>query len=235
LNAPELDKIPRIERLHLGQVHLPAWHPRHSDKTAQIFAFAVDHPDGVVLFDCGCAHDSELINRLYSPEVVSLESALGGVGIRLPDIRAVVLSHLHFDHVGQLRAVRGRPTFIQRAEIEAARSERYTIAEWAHVPGVDLRALDGDTKIGRGLEIFATPGHTPGHQSLVVRGGGDATILGGQCCYEASAFETGRVEADNLHSDAWGGAAHDSIERLRRLRPSRMLLSHDPQDWERRE
>jgi N-acyl homoserine lactone hydrolase len=224
-----VDKHPVIHRLDLGHVMLPADHPRATDRTAPLHAFAIEHPDGVVLFDCGCGTDSAEVNAFYSPKVIALEDALKRVGIGIAAIKAVVLSHLHFDHCGQLGLLRGRPVYVQRAELDAAKAPDYTVAGWAAIPAADCRALDGDETIAAGLTVIATPGHTPGHQSLVVRGGGETTIVGGQCCYCAEGIT--RFEPDNLFSTHWETAARDSIRKLLSLNPRRILLSHDTRPW----
>lgn len=222
---------PTIHRLDLGAVRLPAWHPRAADEYSEIFAYVVEHPDGNILFDCGCADDSDLINSLYQPNVRPLEAALSEFNLRIADIASVVLSHLHFDHCGQLRSVRGRPTFVQMAEIEAAQMPNYTVPDWATVSDEDRRIVVGDEKIAPGLEIIASPGHSPGHQCLVIRGDSRTTILGGQCCYCTSSFERSSVEQDNLFNEGWNEVALDSIKKLRSLMPDRLLLSHDRTDW----
>lgn len=229
--VPDLSIHPQIHRLDLGTLQLPSWHPRAADGISRIFAYAVEHPDGVVLFDCGCGEDSDLINAIYKPELKPLEIALGDCGLMLTDIAAVVVSHLHFDHCGQLRKVHGRPVFVQGAEIEAAQKANYTVSDWAVIPPEDCRILFGDQQIGSGLTIVSTPGHTPGHQSLVVRGGGETSIIGGQCCYCSNSFEKSLIEQDNLFEIQSAAVALDSLKRLASFKPSRVLLAHDPVDW----
>ncbi len=217
---------PVIRRLDLGRVHLPAWHPRYSDKTAPIYAYLIEHPDGPVLFDCGCGGDSELINSLYQPQVTQLETALGAFNRSTQDVAAIVLSHLHFDHCGQLPAVAGRPTYVQKSEIVAAQASGYTVAKWASIPEPDLRAISGDEPLAPGLKIMFTPGHTPGHQSLIVTGGGQTTIVGGQCCYTHAGIENDQLEYDNLFGPDWETAARDTLARLRSLSADSLLLAH---------
>ncbi|MFB0614324.1 N-acyl homoserine lactonase family protein [Aurantiacibacter poecillastricola] len=218
---------PRIHRLDVGEVALPEWHPRASDKVARIFAYAIEHPDGIFLFDCGCADDNPVINDLYRPQIRPLTSLLAEVRLSIADVRAVVLSHLHFDHCGQLRLFRGSPTYVQRAEVIAAEKPGYTVPDWADIPKNDARIVDGDEWIADGLELVSTPGHTPGHQSLIVRGGGQTTIVGGQCSYCAKAFFSSVVEPDNLFEPRSASDAAQSIEKLRSYDPDRILLAHD--------
>jgi N-acyl homoserine lactone hydrolase len=222
---------PMIHRLDLGLVRLPDWHPRADDKVAPIYAYAVEHPDGVVLFDCGCGTDNEEVNSRYRPIVNPLEETLATFGIGLTDVKAAVLSHLHFDHCGQLRSIRGRPVYVQGAEIEAARAPDYTVADWAAIPDADRHIVDGDETIAPGLTIVSSPGHTPGHQSLVVKGGNTTTIIGGQCCYCVSNFNASNIEADNLFDDRWESIAKGSMRKLMEFKPNRLLLAHDARDW----
>lgn len=221
---------PNIHRLKMGSVALPSWHPRAQDGFAPIFAYLIEHPEGAILYDCGCAADSEVINAIYSPSVRSLATALGEFGVAIPEIKAVVLSHLHFDHCGQVRSLYGRPIYVQQAEITAAQAPNYTIPEWAALPFDDRRIIDGDEDIAEGLKIIFSPGHTPGHQSLLVRGGGKTTMIGGQCCYCVEGFSPDRIEDDNLFDKTWNAVARESLAKLRDFRPDRLLLSHDPNE-----
>ncbi len=225
------DRSPRnhpvVRRLDLGLVHLPDWHPRYAESTAQIFAYLIEHPDGFVLFDCGCGADDEIINKLYRPKITPLQAALNDCGLSIDCISAVVVSHLHFDHCGQLPSLAGRPIFVQKAELEVARSPGYTAAKWAEIDSTDCRTLDGDEWLAPGLQIIRTPGHTPGHQSLVVTGGDETTIIGGQCCYRHAGLEPESFEFDNLHDQNSEQAARDSLARLRSLNAERLFLAHE--------
>ncbi|MBX9728820.1 MAG: N-acyl homoserine lactonase family protein [Sphingopyxis sp.] len=192
-----------------------------------IFAYLIKHPEGAVLYDCGCAADSEIINAIYSPSVRSLSTALAEHGVTISEIKTVVLSHLHFDHCGQVRSLYGRPIYVQRAEVEAAQAPNYTVPEWAALPVDDRRIIEGDEDIAEGLKVIFSPGHTPGHQSLLVRGGGKTTLVGGQCCYCVEGFSPDRIEKDNLFNESWDAVAQESLTRLRSFQPDRLLLSHD--------
>jgi N-acyl homoserine lactone hydrolase len=221
-----LNAHPAIHKLDLGLVHLPDWHPRHADKTAPIFAYLIEHPDGNILFDCGCGSDNTTINALYNPAITSLERALGCQHLSIHEIAAVVVSHLHFDHCGQLPALAGKPVYVQRSEIDAAAAPGYTVPDWSTIAPADSRTLDGDADLADGLRIFATPGHTTGHQSLIVSGGGETTILGGQCCYRHAGMNPDGFEYDNLHGPSWESAARDSLARLRSIGTQRLFLAH---------
>lgn len=109
-----------------------------------------------------------------------LPELMGQVGVEAGDVDAVVLTHVHLDHVGWVSdGVRvGFPRaeyVVQRDELEHVRggsthSHRIRPIEEAG----QLRVVDGEVAL-RGMRLVPTPGHTPGHQSVVT----ERAILGG--------------------------------------------------------
>ena len=76
--------------------------------------------------------------------------------------------------------------------------------------------------------VVSTPGHTPGHQSVMIDDGDDGrTVLVGQACYTCNQFVAGEVHGDNVHDDSWMSTALESLQRLRSLRPLTAHFSHD--------
>ncbi|MGE0140750.1 MAG: MBL fold metallo-hydrolase [Ilumatobacteraceae bacterium] len=218
-----------VDVLELGEVQLPEWHPRVGDVTALVRAFVIRHPDGVVVFDTGIGSDHPVIDDLYAkPRITPIITALNTVGVDERDVTAIVNSHLHFDHCGQNSALPSVPVYVQAAELIAAQLPHYTIAEWAHIEPDRRRILNGDEEIAPGIQILATPGHTPGHQSLLVHSpDGRAQLIVGQCCYTCAEFEAEAVAADNIHDETYRDAAAETIARLRRLPITDALFSHD--------
>lgn len=143
---------------------------------------------GIVLVDAGVGpHDSPAAS--WAPVPGSLPARLDAAGIAPDDVEVVVLTHLHEDHVGW--AVDGTPRFprarhlAQRSDV-AALSPGSAVAARVVAPlrraGL-LEEVDGRaTLVSAGderLEVVPTPGHTPGHQSLVVDGGGRRVVVTG--------------------------------------------------------
>jgi N-acyl homoserine lactone hydrolase len=224
-----LPELPRIERLTLARVtKVPDWHPEHASfEPFPVYGWVIRHPDGVILVDTGIGEDEDAINDWYHPHVVSIEDALASVQLAPSDITAVVLSHLHFDHCGQQRLL-AAPVFVQRAEHHEAQRPRYTIARWAEITQPRLRLVDGDDEIADGVKLVATPGHTPGHQAVVIEARGGRVVLGAQCAFRAHEVSTGEPADTNLHDESWRAAARESLARVRRLGPATVQLSHDP-------
>ena len=218
--------LPGIDRLHLAELALPAWHPRAADGVGLVLGYVVHHPDGPIVVDTGVGRGSDLIDELYRPTVHDLVARLAEVGVDERDVAAVVCSHLHFDHCGQNASLRA-PVHVQAAERVAAVAPHYTVPEWAALPEERWRVANGDVELADGVRIVATPGHTPGHQSVVVTGGDEVVVLAGQCAYTAAEFAGGTVPVEDVHDPSWHASALDSLRRLRSLQPARVVFAHD--------
>ena len=143
----------------------------------------------------------------------------------------IVLTHLHFDHVGGLELLPPSiPTIVQRREWEAGHDAAAAQRNFLYPRDYagDQRRLvlvDGDHDLlgDESIELLLTPGHTPGHQSVRV---GDRLILGADVAHFASTLEDHRFPA---FADDFAAQAR-SAERLRRLRDTGYAVQpgHDP-------
>lgn len=217
-----------LHRLHLTDV-TPAPYLPWARPTFPVFAYLVTHPAGPILIDSGVGVGNDFINELYSPVHHDLDDALARHSVSVADIATVITSHLHFDHCGQNNRFPASRIIVQQAEVEAAKAPLYTVPEWAFPTSVDLNVIDGDQEIAEGVRVVATPGHTPGHQSVLVESSdGIRTVLCCQASWNVSSFE-----AETLGDDGWDqarGAA--SLRKLHALKPDRVLLSHDADEWQ---
>jgi glyoxylase-like metal-dependent hydrolase (beta-lactamase superfamily II) len=98
------------------------------------------------------------------------------IGITPTDVGRVILSHAHFDHVGNAKLFRHATWHIQRREHEAMfgpdyQQHGYTPQLYADLAQAKLELMDGDLDLfGDGaVKVISTPGHTLGHCSLLVR------------------------------------------------------------------
>ena len=216
-----------VHRLHLNDV-TPSPDLPWARPTFPVFGYLIAHPGGPILIDTGVGIDNQFINSLYSPVHYDLDEALGRHEIAIADVRTVITSHLHFDHCGQNNRFAHSRILVQRAEIEAAKQPHSTVPEWAFPPNIGLTPIDGDLDVADGVRIMSTPGHTPGHQSVLIDDEiGTRTIVCCQAAWDAASFEDG-----SLGDDGWSQeAGSNSIERLRALGPDSVLLSHDPNTW----
>jgi N-acyl homoserine lactone hydrolase len=220
----------RIHRLHLCTTHPDPALP-WADGDTEVYAYLIEHPDGLILVDTGVGTGNELINALYRPEHHDLGEAIAGTGHRLDEVAVVVNSHLHFDHCGNNRLFPGVPVLVQRREYEAAHQPHYTDPSWVDFPGATITRLDGDHAVAAGVCIISTPGHTPGHQSVLVEADDGPTLLVSQASYAAADFEAAEVGERNTPTEdehTWRG----SLRRLYETRPHRACFSHDATEWQ---
>jgi glyoxylase-like metal-dependent hydrolase (beta-lactamase superfamily II) len=153
-----------------------------------------------------------------------------GEQVDLATITTVVLTHLHFDHAGALALLPDSvPIVVQRREWEATQDaaavERnlFLSADYDGI-GPRVTLVDGDHDLlGDGsIRLLSTPGHTPGHQSVLV---GERLVIGGDAIHYESGLDDHRfpVFADDHAVQAV------SAERLRALRDAgvRVLPGHD--------
>ncbi|MFL5799985.1 MAG: N-acyl homoserine lactonase family protein [Actinomycetota bacterium] len=226
---------PRVIPLHLADVSFPDGHPQ-AGGTGPVLGFAVHHEEGVLLFDTGVGTGHPEVERYYRPRVTPLEDALAANGLSAADVTAIANSHLHFDHCGGNALFARRPAYVRAAELQASRQPDYTVPEWVGFDTVQFVELDGDgeTEVAPGLVLVPTPGHTGGHQSLVVATEAGPVVVAGQAVYTVAEWEGSTDPTDSGVIGAADVLAYsESVRRLRRLEPVRIHFAHDLEAWKR--
>src|SRR6478736_4726165 len=177
-----------------------------------VYVHVIDHPDARVLVDTG-------MTELH-PAVADLDPRLRPLSKQdfdLAGIDIVVNTHLHFDHCGGNHLFAGRPIYVQRRELDDARSEDdYTIREWVEAPGVRYVPLDGELELLPGLRLVPAPGHTRGMQVVVVETGGRPVVVGGDVAVSFGELDEPRTEGQL---------------RVRALDPELVWLAHEHEPW----
>jgi N-acyl homoserine lactone hydrolase len=167
----------------------------------------IEHPQGRVLVDTGMIDSTPELDAEWG---VRFDAA------KIPrDVLCVVNTHLHFDHCGGNRLFAGTPIHVQRIEREAARRDGYTIPEWVEFDGATYVEHEGEAELLPGVRLLPTPGHTDGHQSVLVDTDDGLVVLAGDVGYTWKAFD-----------------ASESGQLLMSLRPRRIWLAHaaEPRD-----
>ncbi|MEB2284369.1 MAG: hypothetical protein B6D46_13935 [Polyangiaceae bacterium UTPRO1] len=208
--------------------------------------FVIDHPRGLVLFDSGLHRQLQddpaarlgataaLFTTHFDPGD-DVAARLAAAGFDIGGVRWLVNSHLHFDHAGGNVAVANATVVVQRREWQAAHDDA-SIAANGYVPadfdtGQPRLEVDGEHDLfGDGRVVcLPTYGHTPGHQSLLVRLDSGDTVLAADACYLRETLD--ELKLPSFAHDA--GAMLSSLQRLRALAAvgTRIVYGHDPEAW----
>jgi N-acyl homoserine lactone hydrolase len=211
----------QVSRLHLASLYVA------DDTRWPVHGFVVTHPGGAVLVDTGVGgpddvlSDWRVVNR-------SVADALAEIDMTPADIGLVINTHLHFDHCGQNAVFGHAPCYVQRSELTRCEHEAPELYDWFDFMNGRFELLDGDAEVLPGLNVIATPGHTIGHQSVVVQAAdGGPDLLIGDAAYTSGQFAN--VAGEDLPA---GQAAdlpswRDSLHRIRALAAGRVHFCHD--------
>jgi len=173
----------------------------------------IDHPDGRVLVDTGMTKLHPAVVAAFDPRLYPLsEQPFDVAGIDL-----VVNTHLHADHCGGNHLFAGRPIYVQRRELDDARTEDdYTIREWVDAPGLQYVPVDGELEVLPGVRLVPAPGHTPGSQIVVVETGERPVIICGDAAVWSGELDEPQTEGQRL---------------IRALDPEQVWLAHEHAPW----
>lgn len=183
------------------------------DERLPVYVHLVDHPGGRILVDTGLTH--------LHPAVADMDPQLQPLDthgdLDLGSVTAVVNTHLHFDHCGGNHLFAGRPVYVQRHELDDARTlEDYTIPGWVDAPGVEYVPVDGELELVPGVRLLPAPGHTRGSQIVVVDGDSGPVVIAGDTAVWFGELEESATEGQRL---------------IRELGPSEVWLSHSDDPW----
>lgn len=192
-----------------GVVPKPLWERRISADNRNRIPLAmrcllVEAPNALVLIDTGVGNKySEKFAEIYgisnAGDPTRLEDGIRDAGFDPSDIDIVLSTHLHFDHAGgnTFRRDDGEivPTFpearyvVQRGELDFAHSQNerirasYLRENFEAVGAAGLwDLLEGEGQVTEGIEVTLTPGHTPFHQSVLIRSGGETACFLADVC-----------------------------------------------------
>jgi len=224
-----------------------------------IYAWAIEHEEGVILVDTG--ETSRVHLQGYFPGwhpfyrrathfSVHADEEIGtqlrNLGISPRDVRQVVLTHLHTDHAGGLKDLTSARSWVAEQEFKRAsgfggRIQGYLPHRWPRWWEPSFIRFDGGafgpfgqsmslTKSGDVL-IVPTPGHTPHHVSVVVRGS-PTLFIAGDTSYNQELLLAGKSDGVSPSEDV-AKTTLAKIAALARERPLVYLPSHDPQSEER--
>jgi len=200
--------------------------------------YLIRHAKGLMLWDAGLSDaiaampDGAValggLLRMRVPK--TLASQLAEVGVKPAEVTHLAFSHFHADHVGNANLFTAATLHIQEVEYEAAFGAAPQKFGFLPVNYEKLRAnpavkLKGDHDVfGDGsVVILSTPGHTPGHQALLVRlPKTGAVVLSGDMVHFQENWTNRRIPGMNFNRDQ----SASSMERVAML-----ITTHKAQLW----
>ncbi len=215
--------------------------------------FVIKHGKDWVAFDTGnnamvakdpVAYWGEPVTKAYFPVMKDYEEfqvQVKKLGITPKDIKAVIISHGHLDHAGAIDNFKGTnvPIYLQKKELELIKKAVASGAKTAYIPEdfkvmdqLNIKTVEGvfDVFGDQTVVAFPTPGHTEGHQSLLVKPSvGKSLILAADAMYTL----------ENMQEAIPPGLAWDIPQSLQALYVFKAMKyvgadvvpSHDPEYW----
>jgi len=210
--------------------------------------FLIRHPKGLLLWDTGLSDALVGHDQPANADGVALHlertllGQLAQLGITPADVTYLAFSHFHIDHTGNANAFGSSTWIVNQAELDWAQSKPtprvVDPASFSAVSSVRKILINGDYDVfgdGR-VRILKTPGHTPGHQSLLVKlPKAGAVLLSGDLYHLRSDRPTGVPGSAQVmivnSSRADTLASMDRVEGILRALHARLIVQHDPEEY----
>jgi glyoxylase-like metal-dependent hydrolase (beta-lactamase superfamily II) len=220
-----------------------------------IYAFAIEHPEGVIVVDTG--EDARAYERSYFTrwhpglrafrEWVTPKQEIGpqleGLGIRPSDVRWVVMTHLHTDHAGGLHHFPDSEILVSGGELEYATGLRGrlrgyvankrwpawfapTVLELEPEPNGPFPESLRLTEAGDVI-LVPVPGHTLGQIGVLVEEAEQTVFLAGDSSYTQDLMLRGAADGVGADEEA-ERLTHERIRAFAAARPTVYLVAHDP-------
>ncbi|MBP1092192.1 N-acyl homoserine lactonase family protein [Bradyrhizobium diazoefficiens] len=234
---------PGVERLYVLNCgegtagDISRWTPGLNEGKSMDFVdscYLVKHAKGWFLWDTGIADSvAAMPNGLVpaDPKAVTwrrpktLASQLEQLGVKPDDVKAMAVSHTHPDHTGNVELFPQAMLYVQKAEYEWPGANN----EPRFKPSHPVEQLAGDKDVfGDGsVTILSTPGHTPGHQSLLVKlPKTGAVILSGDAVHFRDNWDNRRVPSMNVNKDQSAASMQKIADTLSREK-AQLWINHD--------
>jgi N-acyl homoserine lactone hydrolase len=203
--------------------------------------FLIRHGRQWLLWDTGLP--DSLVGHPESSPMIRLEKArsmtdqLQQIGLKPRQVDYLAFSHLHYDHTGTANLFKSATWILQRVELQYALGlpapfsvVQSSFGAYRHAKKLEITG-DYDVFGDGTVRILLTPGHTPGHECLLVRLAHEGPVLlSGDLFHQRISFEEGwvpRINANRSETLASIARVRDLIKNVH----ARLVIQHDPQDF----
>jgi N-acyl homoserine lactone hydrolase len=196
--------------------------------------YLVKHAKGWFLWDTGIADAvAAMPNGLApaDPKAVTwrrpktLAAQLEQLGLKPDDVKMMAVSHTHPDHTGNVELFPQATLYVQKAEYDWPGANNEPRFKPSHP--VELLAGDKDVFGDGSVTILSTPGHTPGHQSLLVKlPKTGAVVLSGDAVHFKDNWDNRRVPSMNANKDQSTASMQKIADTLSKEK-AQLWINHD--------
>ena len=216
---------------------LSRWTPGLNEGKTMDFVdscYLIKHTQGWFLWDTGITDAvAAMPNGLApaDPKAVTwrrpktLEAQLDQLGVKPADIKRMGVSHTHPDHIGNVELFPQATLYVQKAEYDWPGTNN----EPRFKPSHPVELLSGDKDVfGDGsVTVLSTPGHTPGHQSLLVKlPKTGAVVLSGDAVHFRDNWDNRRVPSMNANKELSAASMQKIADTLDKNK-AQLWINHD--------
>jgi glyoxylase-like metal-dependent hydrolase (beta-lactamase superfamily II) len=243
------DRTSGVQRMYVfncGEAQIPdvsPWSPGVNVGKAAQFSdncYLIVHGNDLMLWDSGYSDTiAATPGGVAGPRSTAmlkktLAAQMAELGIKPEQVTRIAFSHTHSDHVGNANMFTSATLYIQQAEYDAAFGTEpakfgFVATNYDKLRASPMIKLNGDYDVfGDGsVLILSTPGHTPGHQSLLVRlPKTGVVVLSGDAAHFKENFDNRRVPAFNFNKEQ---SVHsmDKLARVVAAEHGQLWINHD--------
>jgi glyoxylase-like metal-dependent hydrolase (beta-lactamase superfamily II) len=202
-----------------------------------MWVYAVWNDQNKILVDTGI-HDKDWIIANRGPVVQSKEETLQaavkrGVKWALEDVDTVINTHLHYDHVGGNQFVPNAKFYVQKTEWEYAfnpfKTHKALYIEELYGPETinhfRWNFVEGDVDLLPGIRLITTPGHSAGHQTVLVDTDEGVVCITGDAASMLQNFSAKTLNGSSIKISEVD--SYDSIDKIARS-GNFVCPGHDP-------
>lgn len=193
------------------------------------------NPDGVKEPEKAWGPRAELLRPVLKEED-DIRNRLRQIGVTENDIDIVINTHLHWDHTGGNRFFKSSEFYVQKSE--------YRFAFYPDTPvgpsymnnhfdfPLNYKLVEGDQEVVQGINLITSPGHTPGHQSvLIYLRESNPLIIAGDVIYTIENIER-NIPPGNLWSLPHEMDSMAKLKNIAHRERGQLITGHEPNLWE---
>ena len=191
-----------------------------------VYSWLIEGASEPILVDVGCSVKDIIDYMGYSKEVeniapkdiLSIEESLAKFSVSTVDIKTIIITQLHIDHILSASKFPNATFIVQEEELKFNRNPHplYSRTSTKQLyEGLNLETIRGDTEVIPGVEAIFTPGHTPGGQSIAVTTEQGKVVICGMCTIDENFATEGVIIIPGMHSNPFH--AYDSMVKIRKI------------------